>query len=85
MSKAKPSERLLKGMTPEEREKFSGSYGRAKTVLSRIHDYVANESRKSTLALDNPANFEHTNWQYEMAWQGGYRTAMRVVMDLTRT
>ena len=84
-SPSKVSQRLLKGMTPEEQKKFTGSYMRAKTVLKRIHEYASKESTKSGLALDNPANFESPNWQYMIAWHGGYRTAMRIMQDVTRT
>lgn len=83
-SQFKPSEKLLKGMTPEERKEFTGSYMRAKKVLKRLNDYIASEEKKAMLALDNPANFEQPNWQYLIAWQGGYRTAMRKLEDLTR-
>lgn len=82
---SKVPEKLMQGMTPEQRKEFEGSYMRAKKVLKRLNEYGSKEATKSALALDNPANFENANWQYLMAWQGGYRTAMRRMEELTRT
>ena len=80
-----PSERLTKGMSQDEREKFSRSYGRAKTVLNRINEYAANEVRSKSIQGDSPKTFEVPNWAELQAWYAGYRFAMRVVQDLTRT
>jgi hypothetical protein len=80
-----PSERLTRGMTAEEKDKFSRSYGRAKTVLKRINDYVSKELAQQGIAGDSPKAFEVPNWPYLQAWYAGYRHAMRVTQALTRT
>jgi len=80
-----PSERLLKGKGAEEREKFTRSYGRAKTVLAEINGYATNQVVTMSKNMDSPQNFETPNWQYLNAWQSGYRHAMRITQDLTRT
>lgn len=86
LSKTKgPSERLVKGMTQEEKERFSRSYGRAKTVLNRINEYASREINRQSIAGDSPKTFEVPNWPYLQAWYAGYRHAMRITQDLTRT
>lgn len=80
-----PSERLLKGMTAEERDKFSRSYTRAKTVLNRINQVASKEVQRQSTLIDSPKGFEVPNWPYLQAWYAGYRHAMRVTQDLTRT
>jgi hypothetical protein len=80
-----PSERLLKGKGQEEREKFTRSYSRAKTVLNEINKYATQQVVHMSKNMDSPQNFETPNWQYLNAWQSGYRHAMRVTQDLTRT
>lgn len=80
-----PSERLLKGMTPEERDKFINAYKRAKTVLNKINQYASNEVRRQGELIDSPKGFETPNWQYLQAWYAGYRQAMRIMADVTRT
>lgn len=80
-----PSERLIKGMTAEDRERFSKSYGRAKTVLNRINEYASKEISRQAMAGDSPKTFEVANWAYLQAWYAGYRHAMRITQDLTRT
>ena len=81
----KVSQKLLKGLTPEEQQKFEGAYKRAKTVLNRQHEYFSKEVDKALMQLDNPTGFETPNWQYKVAWIGGYRTAMRIAQEMTRT
>ena len=80
----KPSERLLKGLSPEERDKFERSYGRAKSVLTRINEYASAQVNLQSQMLDSPKGFETPNWAYLQAWYAGYRQAMRVTQDLTR-
>ena len=81
-----PSERLLKGFkTQEERDKFSASYKRAKTVLNEINRYAAIQVTTMSKNMDSPKNFETPNWQYLNAWQAGYRHAMRATQEITRT
>lgn len=84
-SKTGPSERLLKGMSAEEKERFGRSYGRAKTVLNRINEYASKEADRVAAAGDSPKSFEVPNWPYLQAWYAGYRHAMRTTQDLTRT
>lgn len=80
-----PSERLLKGMTQEERDRFVRSYGRAKTVLKKINEFAGKEVATKNIMGDNPKAFEVANWPYLQAWYAGYRHAMRTTQDLTRT
>lgn len=80
-----PSERLLKGMSKEEREVFARSYGRAKTVLKRINQYASAETARQSQLIDSPKGFDIPNWPYLQAWYAGYRHAMRITQDLTRT
>ena len=82
--RSKVSERLLKAMEPKERDSFIASYGRAKKVLARIHDYATKAVNTTSKQLDSPEGFVSPNWQYLVAWEGGYRSAMRVTQDLTR-
>lgn len=82
--RSKVSERLLKGMTQEEKDSFIASYGRAKKVLSRINDYATKAVNVTSKQIDSPEGFVSPNWQYLVAWEGGYRSAMRVVQDITR-
>ena len=72
-------------MTPEEREKFEGAYKRAKTVLTRLHAYAERELTNKATAMDSPQAFENANWSHLVAWWGGYRAAMRIMSELTRT
>jgi hypothetical protein len=72
-------------MTEEDKKKFEGSYMRAKTVLNKINEYAGRQVELTTHAIDTPTGFETPNWQYLVAWQSGYRTAMRITQDLTRT
>jgi hypothetical protein len=80
-----PSERLLQGMSAEERDKFIRSYNRAKTVLNRINQFASKEVNRQSSLIDSPKGFEVPNWPYLQAWYAGYRQAMRVTKDLTRT
>ena len=82
--RSKVSERLLKGMTQKEKDSFIASYGRAKKVLSRINDYATKAVNTTSKQIDSPEGFVSPNWQYLIAWEGGYRSAMRVVQDITR-
>jgi len=86
LSKTKgPSERLLRGLTQEEKDRFGKSYGRAKSVLNKINEYASKEVQRQSTLLDSPKGFEVANWQYLQAWYAGYRQAMRVTQELTRT
>lgn len=85
VKRANVSQRLLKGMTPEQAEAYKAAYVRARRVLTKINDYAASEIKTKNLAMDNPTAFESPNWQYLVAWWAGYRTAMRITQDLTRT
>jgi hypothetical protein len=83
--RSKVSHLLLQGMTPTEADAYVGAYGRARRVLSRINDYATRQIKEKTHSLDSPTAFESPNWQYLVAWWAGYRTAMRITQDLTRT
>ena len=83
--KGQVSHRLLKGLTDEERVAYEAAYKRARKVLERINKYATDQSQKTAIQQDNPENFASPNWQHLVAWYGGYRTAMRIVQDLTRT
>jgi len=82
--KDSPSEKLLQGKSQEEREQFTRSYQRAKGVLAEINRIATREVERASEGGDSPKNFETPNWQYLMAWQGGYRHALRLTQDLTR-
>lgn len=82
--KSLPSEKLLRGMTPEERDKFVGSYTRSKSALKIINEYFKKEIASKSVGMDNPSNFDTPNWQYLTAWNAGYRHAMRVGESVTR-
>lgn len=82
---SKPSERLLQGMTSEQKDQFHRSYGRAKSVLKKINEYAGKEIQSKHIMGDNPKTFEVNNWAYLQAWYAGYRHAMRITQDLTRT
>ena len=79
------SPRLMKGMTPEERDKFDNSYTRAKTVLRRQHAYCERQAQQKLELIDSPEAMNVENWDKLMAWYSGYRYAMRIMQELTRT
>jgi len=86
VNKGQPSERLLKTFkTKEERDEFARSYLRAKRVLTQINKYAQQEIKRQSDLIDSPKGFEIDNWQYLQAWYAGYRSAMRITADLTRT
>lgn len=82
--KGSPSEKLLQGKSPEDREKFTRSYQRAKGVTSEQNRILSRELEATLKGGDNPQNFETPNWEYKAAWQAGYRHALRLSLDLTR-
>ncbi len=84
MKKKKVSQRLLKGLSPEEAESYEAAYKRASKVLKGINKYVTREADRTAMSVDDPSHFESPNWQHLVAWHGGYRTAMRIMQDLTR-
>lgn len=85
VDRSKPSERLLKGKTNEERDEFARSYKRAKRVLTELNKYYSRETERVTDLIDSPKGFEVENWQYLQAWYAGYRSAMRIAAETTRT
>jgi hypothetical protein len=72
-------------MTPEEVDSFDASYKRCKKVLRRQHEYAQAQAKMKLELIDSPESMNVANWDKLMAWYAGYRNAMRVVMDLTRT
>lgn len=79
------SQRLLKGLSKEEQDRYEKSYRRAKTVLKRINEYAGEEYKKKGFQMETPTSFDTPNWQYLVAWWSGYRYAMRVTQEITRT
>lgn len=84
-NKGRPSERLLRGKTEEERDEFARSYKRAKRVLTELNKYYSRETERVTDLIDSPKGFEIPNWEYLQAWYAGYRSAMRIAAETTRT
>lgn len=83
--KGQVSNRLTRTMNEEDAKSFTASYGRAKKVLSRINEYAGLELERKQTNIENPKAFELANWSHYVAWTAGYRAAMRVTQDLTRT
>ena len=79
------SERLLKGLTDEEIKQFENSYLRSKKVLKVINAYALKQAEEKLKTIDSPASLNAPNWDKLMAWASGYRYAMRIMQELTRT
>ena len=79
------SPRLTKGMTEEEIKKFEGAYLRAKRPLKAINSYARKEAQAKLDLIDNPNAYLADDWHNKVLWNAGYRYAMRVVLELTRT
>jgi hypothetical protein len=79
------SHRLLKGLPDDEAASFEAAYKRASKVLRKINEYATSQANQTAMKTDDPDNFESQNWQHLVAWYGGYRTAMRIMQDVTRT
>ena len=77
--------RLLKGKTPEEIADFQAAYKRARRVLKELNTYATRQIDNTQGRIDSPETFNSPSWQYLVAWYGGYRTAMGIVQDWTRT
>jgi hypothetical protein len=71
-------------MDEQEVVDFTESYKRARKVLTRINDIAKRESATHLQNIESPKAFEVTNWELYVAWNSGYRQAMRIVQDLTR-
>jgi hypothetical protein len=86
-SKSYVSTKLTRGMSDEDTKKFEGAYIRSKRVLRRIHEHVEREAERGLQNIDNPQAFSATSgeWANYVAWNAGYRFAMRSVQELTRT
>lgn len=86
VSKSFVSPRITKGMTEEEIKQFENAYIRAKRVLKRIHDYAEREAKYKLELIDDPSKFlSEGKWHEKALWAAGYRHAMRVMCELTRT
>ena len=72
-------------MTPDEAETFEASYKRASKVLKKINEFAERQANHVFIEMDKPEAFAIDNWQLMQAWWGGYRHAMRITQDLTRT
>ncbi len=79
------SERLLKGKSDEEIKQFENSYLRAKKVLKEINAYAYRQAEEKLNTIDSPKSLNAPNWDKLMAWSSGYRYAMRIMQELTRT
>ena len=79
------SPRLLKGKTDEEIKQFENSYLRAKRILKSINEYASKEAESKLKTIDSPESLNAPNWDKLMAWASGYRYAMRITQELTRT
>jgi hypothetical protein len=78
------SPRLLKGMDEKEVQEFTESYKRARKVLTRINDIAKRDAAAHLQNMESPKAFEIPNWELYIAFNAGYRQAMRIVQDLTR-
>lgn len=79
------SERLLKGKSDEEIKQFENSYLRAKKVLKEINAYAYRQAEEKLTTIDSPKSLNAPNWDKLMAWSSGFRYAMRIMQELTRT
>lgn len=79
------SERLLKGKSDTEIKQFENSYLRAKKVLKEINAYAYRQAEEKLKTIDSPKSLNAPNWDKLMAWSSGYRHAMRIMQELTRT
>lgn len=85
-SKSLVSNRLTKAMSPEDKKQFEGSYIRSKRVLREINNYASKEAQRGLDHIDNPANFTvGAEWSTLVSWNAGYRYAMRILQEVTRT
>jgi len=71
-------------MTAEEVEVFIGAYKRSKRVLSKINEYATREAAAKLKNIESPEAFNIPNWDKYVAWNAGYRHAMRIIQDMTR-
>jgi hypothetical protein len=78
------SPRLLKGLDEVQEKEFTESYKRARRVLTKINDYARKEADAKLANIESPKAFEIANWSHYVAWNSGYRQAMRIMQDLTR-
>ena len=82
------SGKLTTGMTQEERKTFEGAYLRSKRVLKLQHEYAKREHERVLSYLDDPTKDVSPgfkDWKDAALWTSGYRHAMKIMMELTRT
>ena len=86
-SKSFVSHHLIRGMTEEERKQFEGAYLRSKRVLKRQHEFAKREAETTLDLIDNPKKVLSglPDWKDKALWASGYRNAMKIMMELTRT
>ena len=76
--------RLVKGMDEAGVKEFTESFKRARRVVTKINDYARKEAAAKLMNIESPKAFEIANWSHYVAWNSGYRQAMRIMDDLTR-
>jgi len=76
--------RLTQGLSEVEAKEFTESYKRARRVVTKINDYAKKEAAAKLTNIESPKAFELANWSHYVAWNSGYRTAMRIIQDMTR-
>ena len=82
------SGKLTTGMTEEEKKTFEGAYLRSKRVLKLQHEYAKKEHARALAYLDNPTKDVSPgfkDWKDAALYTSGYRYAMTIMMELTRT
>jgi hypothetical protein len=78
------SQRLIRDLSEAEAKEFGESYKRARKVLNKINSIAQKEAAGKLNNIESPKAFELNNWPYYVAWNAGYRQAMRMIQDLTR-
>jgi hypothetical protein len=58
---------------------------RSKKMLGIINQYAKKEAEGKLNIVDNPESLNAPNWEHLMAWASGYRFAMKIIQDITRT
>lgn len=77
--------RLVKGMSDDERKKFEGAYLRSKRVLKRLNELAEVGTQHKLDLMNDPAQFQVPAHSEYIAWCAGFRNAMQVMQQLTRT
>jgi hypothetical protein len=54
-------------------------------MLKVINEYAKKEAEGKQRIMDSPESLNAPNWEHLMAWASGYRFAMNIIQDVTRT